>query len=75
MIRTHDLSAPVVAPVCQFPATHHSADVTTVWHGRPTPLTVCGYHLAAVDLTTLASVVGGTQTTTTAGPTPSGVRP
>ena len=29
---------------CQAPSLNHSPNLVTVWHGKPSPLLLCGYH-------------------------------
>lgn len=29
---------------CQVPASHHSKDMLTIYHGDKEPLVVCGFH-------------------------------
>jgi hypothetical protein len=35
---------------CVHPSPNHSTDVAEVWHGRPDPTYICGYHLQSVGL-------------------------
>lgn len=29
---------------CEFPSDNHSKDRFTVWHGKTTPMILCGFH-------------------------------
>lgn len=35
--------------MCDHPGTNHSNDRVTVWHGRTTPLALCGYHASRLN--------------------------
>ncbi|MBG6106581.1 hypothetical protein [Frigoribacterium sp. CG_9.8] len=41
---------------CKHPGTNHSTDITTVWHGAPAPLTLCGYHASKISPATFAEL-------------------
>ena len=30
--------------LCHYPSDNHSPDIIKIWHGRPDPTHVCGYH-------------------------------
>lgn len=40
----------VLAEALGIAADNHSADLIEVWHGAPTPLSVCGYHASRADV-------------------------
>lgn len=39
---------------CILNASHHSEDLTEVWHGEDTPLIACGFHVESVGVNELA---------------------
>lgn len=47
-------------PICQDPGTNHSTDTVTVWHGRPEPLVLCGYHESRLDAAMFRELEGVT---------------
>lgn len=41
---------------CILLDSHHSEDLTEVWHGEATPLIACGFHVESLGITRLARV-------------------